>query len=103
MTKIQPDRRSQVLVELSTISNGSTRERKSVGQETTFERDITNREEMLAVLEQLAEQVAQRLVELGIASRTITLKVRWHDFRLVTRSKSVAPPIQDAPTMMRQP
>ena len=77
------------------------RERKSVGQETTFERDIANREEMLAVLEHLAEQVAQRLSELEIAGKTITLKVRWHDFQLMTRSKSVAPPIQDAPTMMR--
>lgn len=77
------------------------RERKSVGQETTFERDTRDREEMLAILENLAEQVESRLAELGIAGKTITLKVRWSNFQLMTRSKSVASPIKDAPTMMR--
>jgi DNA polymerase-4 len=76
-------------------------ERKSVGKETTFERDITERGEMLLVLEQLAEQVASRLAELEIAGKTITLKLRWQDFQLVTRSISTASPIQDAPAMMR--
>src|SRR5579864_3399938 len=69
-------------------------ERKSVGKETTFERDITERGEMLLVLEQLAEQVASRLAELEIAGKTITLKLRWQDFQLVTRSISTASPIQ---------
>ena len=78
-----------------------TRERKSVGQETTFERDTTDREEMLSVLGHLAGQVENRLAELNCAGRTITLKVRWHDFKLVTRSTSAASPIQDAQTMMR--
>ena len=77
------------------------RERKSVGKETTFERDITERAEMLLVLEQLAQQVESRLVELEMAGKTITLKLRWHDFQLVTRSISIASPIQDAQTMMR--
>jgi DNA polymerase IV len=77
------------------------RERKSIGKETTFERDITDREEMLVVLEHLAEQVESRLVELEIAGKTITLKLRWHDFQLVTRSLSVTSPIQDAQAMMR--
>jgi DNA polymerase IV len=77
------------------------RERKSVGKETTFERDITDRAELLLVLEQLAEQVESRLAELEIAGKTITLKLRWHDFQLVTRSISTASPLQDAPAMMR--
>jgi hypothetical protein len=49
---------------------------------------------MLAVLENLAEQVAIRLAELGIAGKTITLKLRWNDFRLVSRSLSTPQPIQ---------
>jgi DNA polymerase IV len=77
------------------------RERKSVGKETTFERDITERGEMLLVLEQLAEQVERRLAELEIAGKTITLKLRWQNFQLVTRSLSTASPIQDAQAMMR--
>ncbi len=77
------------------------RERKSVGCETTFARDLRDREEMLAVLESLAEQVAIRLAELGIAGKTITLKLRWNDFRLVSRSLSTPQPIQGGHTMMQ--
>lgn len=77
------------------------RERKSVGKETTFESDMGDRAEMLFVLEHLAEQVAQRLAELGMAGKTITLKLRWDDFQLVTRSVSAASPIQNAQEMMR--
>lgn len=77
------------------------RQRKSVGKETTFERDTSDRDEMLMILEHLAEQVAQRLAELGTAGKTLTLKLRWHDFQSVTRSVSTASPIKDAQTMMR--
>jgi impB/mucB/samB family C-terminal domain len=56
---------------------------------------------MLMVLEQLAGQVAQRLAELEIAGKTVTLKLRWHNFQLVTRSMTVASPIQYAQAMMR--
>jgi DNA polymerase IV len=65
-----------------------TRERKSVGKETTFERDLVNRDRMIEVLEQLARQVEHRLVELDLRGRTLTLKVRWSDFQLTTRSVS---------------
>ncbi len=77
------------------------RERKSVGKETTFQSDKVGRDALLDVLEHLAEQVAQRLVELSVAGTTITLKLRWSDFQLVTRSMSLAQPLQDAPTIMR--
>jgi DNA polymerase-4 len=56
---------------------------------------------MLMILEHLAEQVESRLVELEIAGKTVTLKLRWHDFQLVTRRMSAASPIQDAQAMMR--
>src|SRR5581483_3864450 len=77
------------------------RERKSVGKETTLEHDLSDQAEMLAVLEHLSEQVAQRLTELGVAGKTITLKVRWNDFQIVSRSLTTAQPIQNAQTMMR--
>jgi DNA polymerase IV len=77
------------------------RERKSVGKETTFEHDMGDRDEMLAIVETLAEQVALRLAELGIAGKTITLKLRWNDFRNVSRSISPSQPIQSAGAMMR--
>ena len=64
------------------------RERKSVGKEVTLEYDIRNRGEMEHILEQLAHQVERRLLELGIAGKTLTLKVRWSNFELVTRASS---------------
>ena len=64
------------------------RERKSVGKEVTLERDIRDRNEMEHILETLALQVEHRLAELGIAGKTLTLKVRWSTFELVTRASS---------------
>jgi DNA polymerase-4 len=64
------------------------RERKSVGKEVTFEYDIRSRREMEHILEQLAGQVERRLIELGIAGKTLTLKLRWSTFELVTRAAS---------------
>jgi DNA polymerase IV len=64
------------------------RERKSLGKEVTLERDIRDRGEMEHILERLATQVERRLVELGLAGKTLTLKVRWSNFDLVTRATS---------------
>lgn len=78
----------------------STRERKSIGKETTFERDLVDRVRMEGTLEQLAGQVEQRLVELSLRGRTLTLKVRWSDFQLVTRSISRANGFQTTREML---
>ncbi len=76
------------------------RERKSVGKEVTLERDIHDRSEMERILETLALQVEHRLAELGIAGRTLTLKVRWSTFELVTRAASRAQGFQLAQEML---
>jgi DNA polymerase IV len=76
------------------------RERKSVGKEVTLERDICDRSEMERILETLAFQVEHRLTELGIAGRTLTLKVRWSTFELVTRAASRAQGFQSAQEML---
>jgi DNA polymerase-4 len=76
------------------------RERKSVGKEVTLERDIRDRGEMERILETLALQVDHRLAELGIAGRTLTLKVRWSTFELVTRAASRAQGFQSAQEML---
>jgi len=75
------------------------RERKSVGKEVTLERDIRDRGEMERILENLSLQVERRLVELGIAGKTLTLKVRWSTFELVTRATSRAQGFQLAQEM----
>ena len=76
------------------------RERKSVGKEVTLERDIRDRVEMERILEMLALQVERRLTELGIAGKTLTLKVRWSTFELVTRATSRAQGFQLAQEML---
>ncbi len=64
------------------------RERKSVGKEVTLESDLRDRGEMERILERLAQQVERRLVELGMVGKTLTLKVRWSTFELITRAMS---------------
>ena len=76
------------------------RERKSVGKEVTFERDLVDRTRMEGVLERLVGQVERRLAELDLAGRTLTLKVRWSDFQLITRSISRREGFQDAQAML---
>ena len=65
--------------------------RKSIGQETTFAEDLYASEEMLAVLERLAEPVIRRLGELDLRARTLTIKVRFGDFTTCTRSRTDDP------------
>ncbi len=76
------------------------RERKSVGKEVTFERDLVDRNRMEGILEELAGQVERRLIELDLAGRTLTLKVRWSDFQLITRSISRPKGFQYAQAML---
>jgi DNA polymerase-4 len=76
------------------------RERKSVGKEVTLERDIRDRGKMERILENLSFQVERRLVELGIAGKTLTLKVRWSTFELVTRATSRERGFQSAQEML---
>jgi DNA polymerase-4 len=65
------------------------RETKSVGAEDTFPYDLKEVEEMHEALEKIAKIVSNRLQKHGFKGRTITLKVKYHDFKQVTRSLSV--------------
>lgn len=77
-----------------------TRERKSVGKEVTFARDLVDRDRMEAILEALAGQVERRLAEMNLYGRTVTLKVKWSNFQLLTRSVSRPYGFQRAEEMM---
>lgn len=71
------------------------RETKSVGAEDTFPYDLMERQEMEAQLEKIADIVTDRLSRTNLSGRTITLKVKYADFRQVTRSRSYPEAIQD--------
>lgn len=63
--------------------------RKSVGAENTFDRDIDSFEELSLELQDIAQDVAERIKESSFCGRTITLKVKFSDFKIVTRSKTI--------------
>ena len=67
-----------------------SRGRKSIGTETTFRQDIRDLAAMRTILSEQAEQIGGSLVSKGLAARTLTLKVRYHDFTTVTRSVTPA-------------
>ncbi|RMG21529.1 MAG: DNA polymerase IV [Bacteroidetes bacterium] len=66
---------------------------KSIGAENTFASDITDAEAMLAMLRPLVDTVARRLQKSGTLAKTITLKIKYHDFTLKTRSKTFPTPL----------
>jgi DNA polymerase IV len=66
---------------------------KSIGRETTFDQDVTDREVLIRMLAGLAEDVAHRLRQDWLAAQTVTLKVRYADFRTVTRSSMLPAPV----------
>jgi DNA polymerase-4 len=70
----------------------SEQEAKSVSQETTFARDIGDREVLRAWLLDLTGQVAWRLRRQGLKGRTVQIKVRLADFSTLTRAQTLAQP-----------
>jgi DNA polymerase-4 len=65
------------------------RERKSISTENTFSKDLLTRQEMDTQLDIIANELYQRMMKYKIYGRTITLKLKYADFTLITRSKSV--------------
>lgn len=72
------------------------RETKSAGAEDTFPQDLTTLAEMNDELDKLAGLVQERLQKKSLKGRTVTVKVKFKDFRLITRSRSLPAPMNDA-------
>ncbi|MFW5735553.1 MAG: DNA polymerase Y family protein, partial [Oceanidesulfovibrio sp.] len=66
---------------------------KSEGAETTFARDIWDKEELKRILWGLCEKVGRRLRRDGNLGRTVTLKLKDVDFRNINRSRTLDEPI----------
>ncbi len=69
---------------------------KSISAETTFRQDTGSADELRAVAQRLSERVASQLARKGLAGRSVVLKLKTSDFRLLTRSRSLAHPTQRA-------
>ena len=64
-------------------------EARSISHETTFEADIGDRGVLRSWLRELTEQVARRLRRSHLRARTVEIKVRYGDFRTVSRSRTL--------------
>ena len=62
------------------------RETKSVSSETTYAKDLTDWREINQQIQALAEDVAEQLKRKGLRARTVTIKVRYDNFKTITRS-----------------
>ncbi|HEX2350214.1 MAG TPA: DNA polymerase IV [Ktedonobacterales bacterium] len=69
---------------------------KSVSCEDTFERDIADLDRAAEHVRRLAAEVAARVERKRLVGRSVTLKVRWSDFRIMTRQQPLAQRAADA-------
>lgn len=61
---------------------------KSIGKERTFEQDTKNRKIIKAKLEKLANKVANNLAEKDLVCQTVTIKLKYEDFKQISRSQT---------------
>ena len=76
----------------------------SMSRETTFERDLHathDREKLSQIFTELCADVAEDLQRKGYAGRTIGLKLRFDNFKTVTRDQTISAPTQDAREIRR--
>jgi DNA polymerase-4 len=79
-------------------------EPKSISRETTFERDlhaVRDRAQLSAIFTELCTDVAADLRRKRYVGRTIGIKLRFDDFRTVTRDQTIATPTDDAAAIRR--
>ena len=68
----------------------------TIGEETTFGHDLLDPLAMAAELAPIAENVFARVERHGFAARTVTTKLRYDDFAIVTRSRTLTSPVASA-------
>lgn len=74
---------------------------KSVSTETTFSRDIRDARALAEALPPLVDGVVRRLERAGLAGRTVVLKLKTGDFRVITRHQRLADPTRRGEVILR--
>ncbi len=77
-------------------------ERKSIGTELTYEKDLTTQFEIIAELYKVEKELMERLKNAGTTGRTITVKVKFSDFKQITRSKTLQSYIRSFETLHKE-
>jgi DNA polymerase-4 len=72
---------------------------KSISQETTYARDISDRATLERTLREQAAAIAQKLQRNDLMGTTVKLKIRWPDFTTPTRQLTLAQPTNEAETI----
>lgn len=75
--------------------------RKSIGAEESFAEDLKSRESMAEALMEIAGSLAGRIERNGSGGRTLTLKVKYGDYRQVTRSRTSTASFKDVDEIMK--
>jgi len=65
---------------------------KSIGKEVTFARDVGNMEELRRILLDLSEKIGRRLRQENIKCTAVTLKIKYPDLKIVTRTATLIEP-----------
>jgi DNA polymerase-4 len=67
-------------------------EPRSISRETTFQRDVDNWQVIAKTLAELTKEVVNSMKEEGYQGRTVTVKIRFNDFKTYTRAKTLSEP-----------
>ena len=79
----------------------ANRARKSVGSETTFMEDLGRPKEVQEGIISVLDDVWSYCERTGILGRTVTVKIKYADFQIVTRSRTLAGPVDSRETLER--
>ncbi|NQU68569.1 MAG: DNA polymerase IV [Candidatus Marinimicrobia bacterium] len=80
----------------------SIRIRKSLGAERTFDTDLKDRESMVIQLGIICRKVWERMEKKQFAGRTLTLKIKYHDFEVNTRSRTFGESVIGYPELLEK-
>ncbi|MBT5774263.1 MAG: DNA polymerase IV [Dehalococcoidia bacterium] len=78
----------------STPIRAGARPNRSISRENTFSEDVTDARKLHRTIASHAQRVGTDLRKAGKRARTVTLKLRWHNFETLTRSRTLDRPVQ---------
>lgn len=78
----------------------SSRKRKSIGKETTFAADVVDKESVVKTLDSLSDKLIDAMQTQKVVGKTVTLKVKYHNFVSITRSHTLAADVADKKTIL---
>lgn len=78
----------------------TSRIRKSLGCERTFSKDIDDVEEMLEILKTISHKLSGKMHEKKFKAKTLTVKIKYANFDMVSRSKTLDLPFDDEKVML---